>query len=228
MNYKLIILALLFITSGIFYYNLTGPSIGTETIQVARIIDGDTLEAASGQRVRLIGINTPESSMPFYEEAKDLLKSLVENKSVEIESHGTERYGRTLAYIFIDGKNVNEEILKNGLATLYYYDKDSHYSKLKQAEEFARQNKKGLWAESSNSGCLELVELKIEEPEKLILKNNCEIKLNIILKDDATHIYKETINPNSFLIKNFSHIWNNAGDSVYIRDDKGLLIFYRY
>jgi micrococcal nuclease len=228
MNYKLIILALLFITSGIFYYNLTGPSLGTEAIQVTRIIDGDTLEAASGQRIRLIGINTPESSMPFYEEAKDLLRDLVENKSVEIESHGTERYGRTLAYIFFDGKNINEEILRNGFATLYYYDKDNHYSKLKQAEEFARLNKKGLWAESPNSECLELIELKVEEPEKLILKNNCNIKLNIIFKDDATHIYKETINSNSYLIKNFSHIWNNAGDSIYIRDDKGLLIFYRY
>ena len=228
MNYKSIILSLLFITSGIFYYQFTSSSLKTESILITRIIDGDTLETFSGQRIRLLGINTPEFSMPFYEEAKELLRSLVENKSVQIEAHGTEKYGRTLAYMFVDDKNINAEILRNGLATLYYYEKDSHYSTLKQAEESARLNKKGLWEESSNSNCLELIELKVEEPEKLILKNNCNKELNIIFKDDATHIYKETINSDSYLIKNFSHIWNNAGDSIYVRDDKGLLIFYRY
>jgi len=228
MNYKSIILLLLFIASGIFYYQLTGPSLKTESVLITRVIDGDTLEAESGQKIRLLGINTPESSMPFCEEATEFLRNLAENKTVQIESHETDKYGRTLAYLFINDKNINKELLARGFATLYYYEKDSHYSALKQAEESARLNKIGLWTESSNLNCLELVELKVEEPEKLILKNNCNIKLNIIFKDDATHIYRETMNPNSLLTKNFSHIWNNAGDSIYVRDDKGLLIFYRY
>ena len=228
MNHKIIILAILFVVSGTFYYQITGATIATESIQIGRVIDGDTLETVSGQKIRLLGINTPESSMPFSKEATNFLTNSVENKPIQIESHGTGKYGRTLAYIFVNNKNINKELLANGLATLYYYEQDSHYSELKQAEEYARLNQKGLWEKSPNSNCLEIVELKIDEPEKLILKNNCNIKLDIIFKDDATHIYRETINPNSIFTKTFSHIWNNAGDSIYIRDDKGLLIFYRY
>ena len=228
MNYKIIILAILFVVSGTFYYQITGATITTEVIQANRIIDGDTLETTSGQKIRMLGINTPESSMPFSEEATDFLTNSVKDKSIQIESYGTDKYGRTLAYIFVDNKNINKELLVNGLATLYYYEHDDHYSELKKAEEFARLNQKGLWKKSPNSNCLELIKLKTDEPEQLVLKNNCNTELNIIFKDDATHIYRETINSNSVFTKTFSHIWNDAGDSIYIRDDKGLLIFYRY
>ena len=228
MNYKIIILAIFFVVSGTFYYQITGATIITETVQIGRVIDGDTLETTSGQKIRLLGINTPESSMPFFEEATDFLKNLAESNSIQIESHGTGKYGRTLAYVFINDKNINKELLLNGLDTLYYYEHDDHYSELKKAEEFARLNQKGLWKKSPNSNCLELIKLKTDEPEQLVLKNNCNTELNIIFKDDATHIYRETINSNSVFTKTFSHIWNDAGDSIYIRDDKGLLIFYRY
>ena len=144
MNYKIIILAIFFVVSGTFYYQITGATIITETVQIGRVIDGDTLETTSGQKIRLLGINTPESSMPFFEEATDFLKNLAESNSIQIESHGTGKYGRTLAYVFINDKNINKELLLNGLATLYYYEHDDHYSELKKAEEFARLNQKGL------------------------------------------------------------------------------------
>ena len=228
MDPKPIILILLFVISGIFYYNLTDATPTQETFQVSRIIDGDTIDLSNNQRVRLKGINTPESSMPYYQEAKQSLLNLIQNKSVQLESYGTDKYGRILAHIFLNKQNINKEILQQGLGTLYYYEHDIHYEELKQAEEFARLNQKALWKKSPNENCLELIELKIDEPERLTLQNKCDKILNITFKDDATHIYKETIQPNSIFTKKFSHIWNTDGDSIYISDTEGLLIFHRY
>ncbi|MEA3248591.1 MAG: thermonuclease family protein [Nanoarchaeota archaeon] len=233
MKLKRIFLVVLFVSSCIFYYQLTEETIITTNTIVARVIDGDTLELTNGQKVRLKGINTLEKSMPFNQEATEFVKQLVENKSISVENHGIDKYGRTLAYISIKEKNINEEILKEGLGTLYYYEKDDHYEELKQAEEFARLNNKGLWKKSPNANCLKLIQLKYqEEPtrcsddELLVLENLCD-EMRIIIKDDATHIYKETI-PQGIFTKKFSCIWNDAGDSLYVYDEKGLLIFYRY
>jgi len=234
MEIKSIIVIILFITSGIFYYQISSTTVKSKIFQVDRVIDGDTLILTNEQRIRLKGINTPEKSMQFYNEATILLKS-TESKSVMIKSYGVDKYGRTLAYVFLNDKNINKEILLRGLGTLYYYGEDDYYSEFKKAEKSARLNKDGLWKESSNSNCLELIELKYKEQprrctnnEFLKLKNSCNKKLDITIKDDARHTYKETIKPNSIFTKNFSCIWNDNGDSVYIRDDKGLVLFYRY
>lgn len=217
------------ISSGIFYYNMTGDVVIETTGEiVSRVIDGDTLELAGGQKVRLKGINTPENSEWLDVEATRFVKGMVENKSVEIESHGFDKYGRMLAYIFIDRKNLNSEILEKGFGTLYYYEKDLHYDELKQAEEFARLNRLGIWKKSSNSECLKIVEFKTDEPEKLVLENDCDYDLEIMFKDDATHIYNAEVGANSIFEKEFSHIWNTDGDSIYVYDSEGLLIFYRY
>lgn len=229
MKVRLLIIAILMIISGIFYYNITGNVVAETSEEfVVRVIDGDTFELASGQKVRLKGINTPERSLLFSEEAEEFVRKLVENKSVEIENHGFDKYGRMLAYAFIGGKNLNREILEIGLGTLYYYGEDSHYEELKRAEEFARINGIGLWKESPDAHCLEIVEFKTDEPEKLVLENDCDYDLEIVYKDDATHIYEVTVGANSRYTEEFSHIWNTEGDSIYIYDSEGLLIFYRY
>ena len=228
MNPKSIILALLFVTSGIFYYYFTGATADIITIEISQVIDGDTAKSTDGQTIRFLGINTPEKSMPFSEDATDFLEKQILNKQIQIESYGVGKYGRTLAYVFIDDKNINKEILLQGLASLYYYEEDKYYDDLKQAEEFARLNQKGIWKKSPDENCVELIELKTSEPEKIILQNNCDKTIQITFKDDATHTYHTTLNPNSQFTKQFSHIWNDAGDSIYVSDDKGLLIFYRY
>jgi endonuclease YncB( thermonuclease family) len=232
---KKLIIIFLVVLSGIFYYNLTGKVVYEKiNAEVLRVIDGDTIDTNIG-KVRFKGINTPEKSMFFYEESTEFLRSTLENKTVELESYGADKYGRILAYVFYKGKNINEEILKKGFGTLYYYEKDSYYDKLKKAEEFARINEIGLWKKSFDFYCLELVELKYYEDserctnnEFLILKNHCQKELNILVKDDATHIYREKILSNSVFSKNFSCIWNDEGDSLFIWDEKGLLLFYRY
>ena len=227
MQAKHIILAILFLTSAIFYYQITDPA-NTVTAQVIQITDGDTIKTNTPQTLRLLGINTPEKNQPFYQEAKDFLTQKIEDKTIQIESHGTDRYRRTLAYIFLKNQNINAQILSNGLATLYYYDKDSHYEELKKAEEFARLNNLGIWKKSPDSHCIKITEFKTSEPESLTLQNNCNYQIDLTYKDDATHIYKATIDPNSSYTKTFSHIWNTDGDSIYAYDNKGLLLFHRY
>ncbi|MDP2947450.1 MAG: thermonuclease family protein [Nanoarchaeota archaeon] len=231
-----IIIIIIFVISGIFYYNLTG-NMPTEKkeIFVVRVIDGDTLESASGEKLRLLGVNTPEKGIFLHDEAENFLRERVENKTIEFESYGVDKYGRILAHIFLGEKHINEEILKNGLGSLYYYEKDRYYKKLNQVEELARTNKIGIWKDSSDKNCLFLVKLKyIEETKRcsneevIKIQNSCGKEISFVLKDDATHIYKEKIKPNSVFLKNFSCIWNDEGDSVFIWGDDGLILFWRY
>ena len=229
MGLKHLMIFILMVLSGVFYYGITGEVVGgMEEVVVLRVIDGDSLELDGGQKVRLLGINTPEKSMSFYEVASGFVRDLVEGESVEIESYGFDKYGRMLGYVFVDGVNLNREILERGFGTLYYYDKDIYYDELKRAEEFARLNEIGIWGKSSNWGCLEIVEFEIVEPERLVLGNVCDVDLDFMFKDDATHIYREVVGGGSILEKEFSHIWNNDGDSIYVYDSEGLLMFYRY
>ncbi len=233
MNWKKIVIIFLIISSGIFYYQLTGKAIyQMQNVFIVRVLDGDTVELQGGEKIRLLGINTPEKNMFYFEEAKLFLEKLVLNKSVGFELKDTDKYGRWLGYIFVGDKMINEKILNEGLASLYVYEPDEYFEKLEKAEEFARGNGLGIWRKSSQDGCVELRELKFQEDErcnnkeKLVLFNNCG-EIDVLIKDDATHIYLEVLQPglNEF---NFSCVWNDAGDSIFIFDEKGLLLFWRY
>ncbi len=241
MKLKVYLIIFLIISSGIFYYNLT--SIQRQTALVIEVIDGDTIKLENGLTARLKGINAPEKSMMFYNQAKTFLEK-IRNKKVELELHGTDRYGRLLVYVYFKNKLINSEIVRNGLAHIYYYEKDSHYDELKKAEEFARRNHLGIWKKSPHDYCIELVEFKHSpsEKEKIVLKNKCNFDINVLIKDDATHIYREKLKANSEWEKNFTKIWNADGDTLYIWEDEssavnnsklknqnnGLILFYRY
>ena len=155
MNKKNLILLFLFAISGILYYNILVDIDNSKTVIVGRVIDGDTFETKDGEKIRILGINTPEKNEPLYPEAKEFLIKEIENKSIEIDIKDSDRYGRTLAHI-----DKNKDLLENGLAYLYYYEKDSYYNALKKAEESARNSKLGLWKKSPNENCIELIELK--------------------------------------------------------------------
>ena len=222
------ILVILFIISGIFYWNITEADEEFLDVKISRIIDGDTVVTFSGLKIRLKGINTPEKGMMGSDESIEFLSNKVLNKTLKVNSYGQDKYGRTLGFLILGKENINAEILENGLASLYYYEHDKFYNEMKDAEEFARINELGIWKKSINKNCLELIDFKFNEPESLKLKNNCDEDLEIVIKDDATHIYKEEIKVNEVLEKSFSHIWNDAGDTLYVFDDKGLVIFHRY
>jgi endonuclease YncB( thermonuclease family) len=228
MKIKQIIVIILIIVSGVFYFNLTDADSDREIRRVIRILDGDTIELNGGEKTRLLGLNAPETSMDFGEDTTGFLEESIGGKLIEIESSGTDKYRRLLAHIFINGKHINKEILERGLGTLYYYEKDQHYTALKEAEANARGKELGIWKKSPNENCIELIEFKTDEPERLILRNNCNFDMDIMFKDDASHIYEKTIEKNSIITEITSHVWNTNGDSLYVRDSKGLVLFHRY
>jgi len=233
---NILIFLLIFNTFILFGYltsEITGKVVYERVISnLTRVIDGDTVVIADGTHVRMLGINTPEKKQPYHDEAMNFLKKY-EGKQIQIEERGTDKYERTLGYLYFENKLINSEILKQGFANLYVYDKDEHFSELKNAEEYARDNNLGLWKKSTHFGCVKIkqfepVDENPSDKETLILENNCNINLNIIIKDDANHIYTEKIDGNSMLEMSFKDIFNDGGDSVYVRDDSGLILFYRY
>ena len=94
-----------------------------DQFKVVRVVDGDTIKLRSADSkfditIRLVGIDAPETSekknepgQPFSQTATKHLAGLVLNKSVEIKSYGTDRYGRTLAVVYCNGTNVNLEMV---------------------------------------------------------------------------------------------------------------------
>jgi hypothetical protein len=225
-------LLIVVIISGFCYYYLSFPNIhNLQEFTIKNIIDGDTLELENNAKVRLKGINTPEKNELFNKQATAFLRQF-ENKTIQLENHGTDKYGRILAYIFYNNELINELIIENGLGHIYFYEEDSYYEALKESEERARNKDLGIWKKSNKSSCLKLIELKyIEEErctnqEQLTIQNFCP-EINITIKDDATHIYKQELKPGINTL-NFSCIWNNKGDSLYVYDSSGLLIFHRY
>jgi len=129
-----------------------------QKVKVSRVIDGDTIELESGQKVRYIGIDTPETVDPlrdpqcFGQEASLQNKKLVEGKEVYLEKDvsQTDKYGRLLRYIYLEESDVsiNELLVKEGYAVASSYPPDIKYQeKLRVAEQEARNNQKGLWRE---------------------------------------------------------------------------------
>ena len=117
---------------------------------VTKILDGDTVQLAGGERVRYIGIDTPEKGEPFSEEAKELNQKLVLGKRIEIEFDVQERdkYGRLLGYVYVDNIFVNAELVKAGLAVLYTYPPNvKHTEYFTKLQKQAREKKAGIWSE---------------------------------------------------------------------------------
>ena len=228
-----IIIIFLLIDLAILYPTLTGKSVSEielKEINVTRVIDGDTFEVETGQgieKIRLRGLNTPERNQRYYEEAKVFLEQF-ENRTLELEDFGEDKYKRTLGYVYYNGHLINKKILEKGLGNLYYYGEDRHKDEMEKSEEEAREKGVGLWKKSENYGCVEIVDFDYisKGGEEIVLNNKCS-KIKATLKDDATHIYNIELD-NGIWKKDFNKIWNDNGDSVYLWDESGLLLFYRY
>jgi len=119
------------------------------------VIDGDTILLAGNEKVRLIGVGTPETRdedrpvQYFGKEAYEFTRSLVEGKKVRLEygMNRKDKYGRTLAYVYLeDGTFLNAEIIKQGYGYLYRAFIFKYFDKFWQYEKEAREKKIGLWA----------------------------------------------------------------------------------
>ena len=124
-----------------------------ETLEgkVIKIADGDTLTllTPSNQQVkiRLAGIDTPEKKQPFGNKAKQALSNLAFQKQALVEIAAKDRYGRTIGVVFVDGLNVNAELVKQGMA--WVYRKYTDDERLYVLESEAKQAKRGLWLDKN-------------------------------------------------------------------------------
>jgi endonuclease YncB( thermonuclease family) len=130
----------------------------TQAIQgrVIGISDGDTitvLDSSNTQhRIRLQGIDAPESRQPFGSRSRESLSALVFNREVRVEYNSRDRYQRILGKVLVDGRDANLEQIRAGMAWLYrqYADQLSAADRIAydQAEQSARQARRGLWADA--------------------------------------------------------------------------------
>jgi len=120
------------------------------TGNVVGVTDGDTIEVmrdGKAIRVRLNGIDCPESNQPFGSRAKQFTSGQVFNKDVRIVIRDTDRYGRTVGDVYLsNGKRLNELIVSAGLAW-WYVQYAPNDSALKLAESKAKDAKIGLWGD---------------------------------------------------------------------------------
>jgi len=122
-------------------------------VVVERVIDGDTLDLADGIRVRLAGIDAPESKHPrkavecLAFEASRFLKKLVEHREVVlfVDSQGRDKFGRILAHIEVDSRYANGELVGHGFAVVYRARRSDRDERLKALEAGAKAQAIGLW-----------------------------------------------------------------------------------
>lgn len=121
------------------------------------MVDGDTLVLDGNEKVRLIGVDTPETVHPqkpveyFGKEASAFTRRMVEGKKVSLEYdwERQDKYGRTLAYVYLqDGKFLNAEIIKQGYGFAYTRFPFKYLEEFRSYEKQARERERGLWGKS--------------------------------------------------------------------------------
>lgn len=125
---------------------------------VARVIDGDTIQFAPDATVRLIGVDTPETVRPehpvepFGPEATEFTRTFLASGAARLsfDRERFDRYGRHLAYVWVDGRMLNEELLRAGFAS---YEPQFRYAepikrRFRRAQEEAQAARLGLWSDA--------------------------------------------------------------------------------
>lgn len=125
--------------------------------RVVHIADGDTITVLDADKVqhkiRLAGIDAPERSQAFGRRSRESLADLAANRVVIVETTKRDRYGRWVGKVLADGRDINVEQIRRGLAWFYrHYESeltDSDQQIYDRAETDAKSSRRGLWADSS-------------------------------------------------------------------------------
>jgi micrococcal nuclease len=136
----------------------TGPpeALDEGVYRVERVVDGDTLLLTDRARIRLIGANTPETVKPnspvepWGPEAKEFTQAFVAGGAVRLQfdRERKDKYDRFLAYVWVDDRMLNEELIRAGLAraqTTFRFSA-SMKTRFRRAEEEAKAAQRGLWS----------------------------------------------------------------------------------
>ncbi|MFC1626468.1 thermonuclease family protein [Pseudomonadota bacterium] len=124
-------------------------------VTISRVYDGDTFITKKGEKVRLLGINTPETAhggtpgQPLAQKAKRELKTSIQGETVRLEfdNEKHDKYGRLLAHVHLrDGRWINAHMIESGLAHTYTFAPNFlHSAELLAKERLARNEKRGIW-----------------------------------------------------------------------------------
>lgn len=150
-----------------------------KTYKVIEIIDWDTIKVSynwESKSIRFIGVDTPESYTTrfwykecYWDEAKNYLKSLIENKDVKLEFDETQwtedKYNRLLAYVLYNNENLNNKLIQEWYGWEYTYNKKYNYQDVFVASQNqAKESKKWLWAENTCNWERKAVENSVNSP----------------------------------------------------------------
>lgn len=138
-----------------------GSSCGPGSALVTRVIDGDTIELESGVKIRYLMVNAPETTNGknecYGQNAATFNTDLVLNKTVELDYdvECKDRFGRTLAYVTVDGQEVTSLMLERGYGCLLHIppDGDDRLTELKALETAAKTAGRGLWGACNPIPC---------------------------------------------------------------------------
>lgn len=118
--------------------------------EVIKVIDGDTITVKTKKKevkIRLYGIDAPEKKQDYGKKSTRLLDKLIDNEKVQVYVVDTDRYGRAVGKVFFEGEYINAVMVRKGAA--WHYKKYSKDIELAIAEEWARQEREGLWREDN-------------------------------------------------------------------------------
>ena len=141
--------------------NNDGATCGPSTGVVARVIDGDTIELETGEKIRYLLVNAPETTGGknecYGQNASQFNRDLVLGKTVELryDSVCTDRFGRLLAYVSVAGTEVNTTLVERVYACVLHIppDGDARAAEFKAIETAAKQQRRGLWGACSPIPC---------------------------------------------------------------------------
>lgn len=142
----------------LFLVTFLGLSFNPSSFHVRTVFDGDTIQLQTGEKVRYLGIDTPEMGEPpefMAEEARQMNRRLVAGKRVRLEfdKEREDRHGRKLAYVFLEnGEMINLLLLRNGLAHVLVTGPDlKHFSVLLKKQRMAMGEEIGIWSREARS-----------------------------------------------------------------------------
>jgi endonuclease YncB( thermonuclease family) len=131
------------------------PSAATSGYRLVKVFDGDSMLLRNPEgaviQVRIAGIDAPEKSQPYADDARDRLSSLLERDSLVVAIHKKDVYGRWLASVWVDGKDIGVTLIDEGLVWFfrrYQSDLSREQRQAYDAAEIAAQaSRRGLWKE---------------------------------------------------------------------------------
>jgi len=212
-------------------------------VLVSKILDGDTVETNLGEKIRYLGINTPEKGQPFANEATKLNQDLVLGKEIylEFDIQTKDRYGRTLAYVYASGIFINLEMVKKGLGVSETIQPNIKYQdEIVNAQKEARDKCFGIWkglCSQEENGvlgkkdiCVKIISINANAPgddnknkngEWIEIKNSCQNQISMddwLLKDSSAsnnYTFKSFVLDGGKIIMLYSGCGNDQTDKLY-------------